>query len=136
MPITPELRRSLWGASLAVLVGAVGLGTASWSLFHKAETQQTMTKAALDQQEERWRILRDTQQKIFEIQQTAIATGKIPVDQTYKQWHQYLDSGGNDQSAAAVSAPPAPAVPAATLEILQAQIADLERRVKALEQRH
>ena len=56
-----------------------------------ANTIQTQMQADQQKQEmDRWKILQDTQTKIFEIQQDVTANKAQTQDKAYDQWDQYI----------------------------------------------
>ena len=59
--------------------------------FQNAQTIATQIQAdAQKQQMERWKILQDTQTKIFEIQQDVTANKAQTQDKAYKKWDEYI----------------------------------------------
>lgn len=59
--------------------------------FNNAQTIATQMQAdAQKQQMERWKILQDTQTKIFEIQQDVTANKAQTQDKAFKKWDEYI----------------------------------------------
>ena len=59
--------------------------------FQNAQTIATQIQSdAQKQQMERWKILQDTQTKIFEIQQDVTANKAQTQDKAYKKWDEYI----------------------------------------------
>ena len=59
--------------------------------FNNAQTIATQMQAdAQKQQMERWKILQDTQTKIFEIQQYVTANKAQTQDKAFKKWDEYI----------------------------------------------
>lgn len=59
--------------------------------FNNAQTIATQMAAdAQKQQMERWKILQDTQTKIFEIQQDVTANKAQTQDKAFKKWDEYI----------------------------------------------
>jgi len=61
--------------------------------FQQAQTIQTQIGAdAQKQQMERWKILQDTQTKIFEIQQDVTVNKAKTQDKMFNKWDEYIKS--------------------------------------------
>ncbi len=61
--------------------------------YQQAQTIQTQIGAdAQKQQMERWKILQDTQTKIFEIQQDVTVNKAKTQDKMYNKWDEYIRS--------------------------------------------
>lgn len=61
--------------------------------FQQAQTIQTQIAAdAQKQQMQRWKILQDTQTKIFEIQQDVTVNKAKTQDKMFNKWDQYIRS--------------------------------------------
>ncbi|NMA28069.1 MAG: hypothetical protein GX934_09915, partial [Burkholderiales bacterium] len=61
--------------------------------FQQAQTIQTQIGAdAQKQQMERWKILQDTQTKIFEIQQDVTVNKAKTQDKMFNKWDEYIRS--------------------------------------------
>ena len=61
--------------------------------FNNAQTIYTQIQADNQKQAmERWKILQDTQTKIFEIQQDVTANKAKTQDKAFQQWDQYIRS--------------------------------------------
>ena len=61
--------------------------------FQQAQTIQTQIGAdAQKQQMERWKILQDTQTKIFEIPQDVPVNKAKPQDKMFNKWDEYIRS--------------------------------------------
>jgi len=61
--------------------------------YQQAQTIQTQIAAdAQKQQMERWKILNDTQTKIFEIQQDVTVNKAKTQDKMYNKWDEYIRS--------------------------------------------
>ncbi|HXE72242.1 MAG TPA: hypothetical protein VNO81_06240 [Candidatus Nitrosotenuis sp.] len=62
--------------------------------FQQAQTIQTQIAAdAQKQQMERWKILQDTQTKIFEIQQDVTVNKAKTQDKMFQKWDDYIRGG-------------------------------------------
>ena len=61
--------------------------------FQQAQTIQTQIGAdAQKQQMERWKILQDTQTKIFEVQQEVTVNKAKTQDKMFNKWDEYIRS--------------------------------------------
>ncbi len=61
--------------------------------YQQAQTIQTQIGAdAQKQQMERWKILQDTQTKVFEIQQDVTVNKAKTQDKMYNKWDEYIRS--------------------------------------------
>lgn len=61
--------------------------------FQQAQTIQTQIAAdAQKQQMERWKILQDTQTKVFEIQQDVTVNKAKTQDKMFNKWDEYIRS--------------------------------------------
>jgi hypothetical protein len=52
--------------------------------------QSQMAADAMQQQMQRWKVLQDTQTKIFEIQQDVTANKSQTQDKAYQKWDEYI----------------------------------------------
>lgn len=59
--------------------------------FQNAQTIYTQIQADNQKQQmERWKMLQDTQTKIFEIQQDVTANKAMTQDKAYKKWNEFI----------------------------------------------